>query len=74
MNFDKSKCKGHGLHKFTTISGTNNSVLERCLKCGKRHVIRLVNGQPHITDYARHHQREFLIPQHRLFKYEFQKI
>jgi hypothetical protein len=74
MIFLKSKCKGTYLHKFANINAKENAVLERCVKCGKRHVIRLVKGEPHIVDYARYHQREFLIPQHRLFLHEFQKI
>lgn len=76
MNFQKSKCKGPYLHKFVTISGTKDAVLERCVKsgCGKKHIIKLSNGQPNIVDYARYHQREFLVPQHRLFNLEFKRI
>ena len=73
MNFLKSRCnKGYGLHKFTNLSGTQDAVYERCVKCGAKHIIKLVNGQPNIVDYARYHAREFLIPQHRLFAHEFQ--
>lgn len=72
MNFQQSKCKGSFLHKFVNIAATQDAVLERCVKCGARHVIKLVNGQPNSVEYARYHQREFLIPQHRLFAKEFQ--
>lgn len=74
MTFDKSKCKGSYLHKFVAIFATSDATLERCVKCGIRHVIKLVNKEPNIVDYARYHQREFLIPQHRLFLHEYQKI
>lgn len=73
MEFNKSKCRGVYLHKFVSILSTQDAVLERCVKCGKRHVIKLVKGEPNIVDYARYHQREFLIPQHRLFLKEYQK-
>lgn len=58
-----------------TISGTQDAVLERCVKagCGVKHVIKLVNGQPNVVEYARYHEREFLIPQHRLFNLEYKK-
>lgn len=74
MNFSKSQCKGRYLHKFITLRGTSDAVEERCVKCGKRHIIKLVKGEPNIIEYARWHQREFLIPQHPLFLSEFQKI
>lgn len=74
MNFDKSRCKGHGLHKFITLQAQSESVYERCVKCGKKHVIKLVKGEPNIVEYSRYHMREFLIPQHRLFNYEYQRI
>lgn len=74
MNFDKSKCKGSYLHKFLTIKAERGSVLERCVKCGQKHVIRLVNNEPNVVEYSRWHMREFLVPQHRLFGHEFQKI
>lgn len=74
MNFIKSRCKGVGLHKFVTLKAHPDAVLERCVKCGKKHVIKLIKGEPNIVEYARWHQREFLIPQHRLFLKEFQKV
>lgn len=76
MNFQSSKCKGNYLHKFVSIRASDNAVEERCVKagCGVKHIIKLVNGQPRITEYARFHQREFLVPQHKLFNLEFKKI
>ncbi len=74
MDFSKSKCKGSYLHKFIVLGQREDSVLERCVKCGAKHVIKIVNGMPNTVEYARYHQREFLIPQHRLFKKEFQKV
>lgn len=76
MDFSQSRCKTGYLHKFVAIPGTNDGVLERCIKpaCGVKHVIKLVNGAPHAVEYARFHCREFLIPQHREFKREFQTI
>ena len=73
MNFQNSYCKSGYLHKFMTISSTPDAVLERCVKphCGKRHVIKLWKGEPHIVDYARFHMREMLVKQHRLFNREF---
>lgn len=73
MNLSKSYCRNRGtrLHKFVSIASTNEGVAERCVKCGQKHVIKLVNGNPHITDYGRYHVREFLVPQHRLFLREF---
>ncbi len=71
MNFAKSRCRGPYLHKFVTICSTEDGVGERCVKCGQTHVIKLVNGQPNITEYARWHMREFLVPQHRLFQKEY---
>lgn len=73
MNFDHSKCK-KGLHKFVTLQSHQQAVYERCIKCGKKHIISLVKGEPNIIEYARYHQREFLVPQHRLFALEFQKV
>lgn len=76
MDFKKSRCSGSYLHKFVAISSTQDGVLERCVKsaCGIKHVIKLVNGQPNPVEYARWHEREFLVPQHRLFGHEFQKV
>lgn len=76
MNFSRSKCRGSYLHKFATISANNDAVLERCVKrgCGVKHVIKLVKGEPNPVEYARFHQREFLIPAHRLFANEYRKI
>lgn len=74
MLFVKSKCKGRYLHKFITLRAKENAVEERCVKCGARHIIKLYKGEPNVVEYARYHQREFLIPQHRLFLSEFQKI
>lgn len=73
MNFDKSHCKGINLHKFVSIRAKEDEVLERCVKagCGKRHVVKLVNGVPHTTKYAQSHMREFLVPQHRLYASEY---
>lgn len=73
MNFSKSKCQGSFLHKFVTISGTQDAVLERCVKsgCGVKHIIKLANGQPNVVEYARYHCREFLVKQHRLFYKEY---
>ena len=73
MNLKPSNCRGSFLHKFITLAGTNDGVLERCVFCGKKHVIKLVNGAPHTVDYARHHVREFLVPQHRLFYKHYPK-
>lgn len=58
-----------------TIKAKEDAVLERCIKplCGVRHVIKLVKGEPNITDYAAFHMREFLIPQHREFNREFRR-
>lgn len=72
MNFANSNCRGSYLHKFVNLQSTNDAVLERCVKCGKKHVIKLVGGQPNAVEYARYHMREFLIPEHRLFGKEFQ--
>lgn len=76
MDFSKSKCRGSYLHKFANIQATPDGVLERCVKtgCGVKHVVKLVNGQPNVVEYARWHCREFLIPAHRLFAKEFPKI
>lgn len=74
MDFSKSRCRGTYLHKFMTIDSKSDAVLERCIKCGEKHVIKLDKGEPNIVEYARVHMREFLIPQHRLFLREFQKI
>lgn len=74
MDFSKSKCIRNRLHKFTVIDSKNDSVLERCVRCGKKHVIKLVNGGPNTVEYARWHLREFLIPQHPRFGQEFKKI
>lgn len=76
MDFSKSKCRGSYLHKFANVQATLDGVLERCVKagCGVKHVVKLVNGQPNVVEYARYHMREFLIPQHRLFHKEFSKI
>lgn len=71
MNFDKSKCKGSYLHKFITLMVHPDAVLERCVKCGEKHIIKLVKGEPNVVEYARYHAREFLIPQHRLFYREY---
>jgi len=73
MDFTKSKCKGTFLHKFVSLRAKEDAVEERCIKsgCGKRHIIKLVKGEPNIVEYSRWHQREFLIPQHRLFNKEF---
>lgn len=59
-----------------TIKAIQDAVLERCVKagCGIKHVIKLVKGEPNIVEYSRWHQREFLIPQHRLFNLEFKKV
>lgn len=73
MDFGKSRCKGPYLHKFINVSGTQDAVLERCTKCGVKHVIKLVKGEPNTVEYARYHMREFLIPQHRLFYKIFPK-
>lgn len=72
MDFSASKCRGVYLHKFATITDNGESVLERCVKCGKRNVVKAVKGQVDIVRYSQQHQREFLIPQHRLFGKEFQ--
>ena len=76
MDFSKSRCRNGYLHKFVTISATQDAVLERCVKqgCGIKHVIKLVKGEPNIVDYARFHAREFLVPQHRLFNREFRRV
>lgn len=76
MDFQKSFCKSGYLHKFVTIATKEDAVLERCVKtgCGKKHVIKLVNGAPNIVEYSRFHMREFLIPQHRLFDREFRRV
>lgn len=73
MNFDKSKCRGSYLHKFITLQSHPDAVLERCVKCGKKHIIKLVKGEPNIIEYSRWHMREFLIPQHSLFNHEFHR-
>lgn len=74
MDLSKSRCRGSYLHKFATMVAMSEGVLERCLKCGKKHIIKLVKGEPNIVEYSRWHMREFLIPQHRLFLKEFQKV
>lgn len=74
MNFDASKCRGSWLHKFATVQDKGDDVLERCLRCGHRNVIKVVKGQVDVVRYSRQHVREFLIPQHRLFNREYQKI
>lgn len=74
MDFSASRCKGTYLHKFLTIKNNSSDVLERCSKCGKRNIIKVYNGQLDIVRYSKQHLREFLIPQHRLFNKEFQKV
>lgn len=71
MNFNASKCRGTWLHKYYVISNTEEQVFERCLRCGKKLVFKLYNGVPKATLYAENHMREFLVPQHRLFKHEY---
>lgn len=70
MNFNASRCRGTWLHKYILLDSKGNSVLERCVRCGKKLVVKLKNGVPKAETYAQHHMREFLIPQHRLFKHE----
>lgn len=72
MDFSASKCKGSFLHKFLTIENHEEGVLERCTRCGKRNVSKVVKGQVDVVRYSKVHMREFLIPQHRLFLREFQ--
>ena len=74
MNFQKSRCKTGYLHKFITLRSTSDAVEERCVKCGKKHIIKLVKGEPNVVEYSRWHMREFLIPQHRLFNREFRRV
>lgn len=45
--------------------------MERCVRCGKKNVVKSVKGQVDVTRFARFHMREFLVPQHRLFGREF---
>lgn len=71
MNFEASKCRGMWLHKYYAISNTESHVLERCLRCGKKLVLKLQNGVPKNILYASNHLREFLVPQHPLFKHEY---
>lgn len=73
MDFSASKCKGTYLHKFVTLKDNGNDVLERCVKCGKKNVIKVSQGQVDIIRYSKLHMREFLIPQHRIFAHEFTK-
>lgn len=75
MNFDASKCrKTPYLHKFATVQNSGADVLERCLRCGKKNIIKVVKGQVDVVRYSRQHVREFLIPAHRLFAREFKRI
>lgn len=71
MNFQLSRCRGAWLHKYATVNAKEDAVLERCLRCGKKHAFKLQNGVPKAEHYAQHHLREFLIPQHRLFAHEY---
>lgn len=72
MNFDASLCKdGRWLHKYITLDSKYDSVLERCLRCGKKNVIKLVNGVPNNKEYIQHHMREVLFPQHPRFAKEY---
>lgn len=72
MDFSDSKCrKRPWLHKFITLKDNGDAVLERCVRCGEKKVIRVVAGQVDIVRFAKHHAREFLIPQHRLFAREY---
>lgn len=72
MDFSASKCKGIGLHKFASLKDGGDAVLERCMKCGEKNVVKVVKGQVDVVRYSQRHMREFLIPQHRLFLHEFQ--
>lgn len=71
MDFTASKCRGSWLHQSTIIAVHPEVIYEQCQRCGKKHIIKLYRGNPNAVDYARFHMREFLIPQHRLFKKEF---
>lgn len=71
MDFSASKCKGIGLHKFATLKDNGDAVLERCVKCGEKNVVKVVKGQVDVVRYSQRHMREFLLPQHRLFAREF---
>lgn len=72
MDFSQSKCRKHPfLHKFATLKDNGSDVLERCVRCGKKNVVKVFKGQVDIVGYSRKHMREFLIPQHRLFAREF---
>ncbi len=73
MDFSASKCKGYWLHKFLTIEDKGSDVLERCARCGKRNVIKVVKQQLDVVRYSKKHMREFIIPQHRLYLHEFIK-
>ena len=74
MDFTPSKCKGVYLHKFITLKDNGSDVLERCTKCGKKNVVKVVKGQVDIVRYSQQHMREFIIPQHRLFAREFKRV
>lgn len=74
MDFSASLCKGYWLHKFLTIKENGDDVLERCTRCGKRNILKIVAQQLDVVRYSKQHMREFLIPQHRLFSREFKKI
>lgn len=74
MDFSASKCKGYFLHKFATLKDNGEAVMERCVKCGKKNVVKVVKGQVDIVGYSRKHMREFIIPQHRLFAHEFKRV
>lgn len=71
MDFTASKCRGTYLHKFITIKDNGEFVFERCVRCGKRNIVKVVKGQVDVVRYSKKHVREFLIPQHRLWGHEF---
>lgn len=74
MDLSASQCrKSPFLHKFVTIEDKGD-VLERCVRCGKKNVVKVSKGQVDLVRYSKMHMREFLIPQHKLFTREFKQV
>ncbi len=70
-SYANSRCKGIWLHRFALRIATDEVAVEQCEICGKRKAFLIKDGRVNNFEYGSYHMRQFLLPQHNLFKHEY---
>lgn len=69
--FSESYCLNGYLHRYIIQEQFTDGVIEMCQICKDRYFFKVVDGRIDNNEYLNKHGRQVLLPQHPLYKHEY---